>query len=251
LSRQTLSANQQPATITDLQQEAVLEWWEHGAVLPSGTNAVAAATKPNNELSAPSGYICHGDLFADLSESYGSGLRLIVVANLLALIPLGVAVILLWLPYQFYVALGTPLALFDNPAWPQWIFLVVGLIVVVGSLFVHEGLHGVALLLQGHRPKFGYESGYPFAAIQPGEFLTRRQYLAMALTPLSVMTLIGSLLLLLLPASLGQIILITLLLNAAACIGDLAVADRARRWPSSALFAADDTGIKVFTREEN
>ena len=61
------------------------------------------------------------------------------------------------------------------------------------------------------------------------------------------MTFTGIVLLLLLPASLGQIILITVLLNAAACIGDLAVSDRARRWPSDALFAADSTGIKVFT----
>jgi hypothetical protein len=162
-------------------------------------------------------------------------------------VPLGIAVLLIWLPYQFYVALGTPLALLRDPEWPQWAYWLLGLGVFAGSLLLHEGLHGLTLILQGHRPKFGYESGYPYAAIQPGEFLTRRQYLAMALTPLTAMTLLGVALLVLLPASIGQIILITLLLNAAACIGDLAVADRARRWPASALFAADNEGIKVFT----
>lgn len=207
----------------------------------------AAVAATDGVLSPPPGYTCRGDLFADLSETYHSELHLIFAANLLALVPLGVAVILLWLPYQFYAALGTPLALFGDPIWPQWGFWILGLVVIVGSLLLHEGLHGAALLLQGHRPRFGYESGYPYAAIQPGEFLTRREYLAMALTPLTTMTLIGGLALLLLPASVGQIVLIALLLNAAASIGDLAVADRARRWPPSALFTADNEGIKVFT----
>jgi hypothetical protein len=69
----------------------------------------------------------------------------------------------------------------------------------------------------------------------------------MALTPLTVMTICGSILLVLLPTNPGQIVLIVLLLNAAASLGDLAVADRVRRWPADALFAADDQGIKVFT----
>jgi hypothetical protein len=204
----------------------------------------AAAT---SEQLPPAGYVCQGDLFADLEDAYSSRLRLIFVANLLALVPLGISVLLIWLPYQFYAALGTPLALLRDPDWPQWAFWALGLVTIGGSLLLHEGLHGLALILQGHRPKFGYESGYPYAAIQPGEFLTRRQYLAMALTPLTAMTLLGVVFLVLLPTNIGQIILITLLLNTAACIGDLAVADRARRWPTTALFAANNEGIKVFT----
>lgn len=200
------------------------------------------------QLSSPAGYNHQGDLFADLAQTYRSGLHLIVVANLLALIPLLVVTLLLWLPYQLYAALGAPLALAADPQWPQPAYWLLGIVIVGGSLFVHEGLHGAALLLQGHRPKFGYESGYPYAAIQPGEFLTRRQYLMMALTPLTVMT-VGGGAALLLPVSIGQIVLITVLLNAAASIGDLAVASQARRWPPETLFAADERGIQVFTPE--
>jgi hypothetical protein len=244
-------SGQQPSTEPQafpaaIRQETRPEWREHGGFSPEKNNSTAAATT----LTLPPGYTCESDLFADLSETYGSELHLIVAANLLALVPLGIAVLVLWLPYQFYAALGTPLALFDDPAWPQWGFWITGLIVVGFSLLVHEGLHGAALLLQGHQPKFGYESGYPYAAIQPGEFLTRRQYLAMALTPLTLMTVVGSLALLVLPVSIGQIVLIALLLNTAASIGDLAVADRVRRWPASALFAADEKAIKVFTLPE-
>ncbi len=200
-------------------------------------------------ITLPPGYICQGDLFADLAETYSSERRLLVAANLLALIPLGVAVVILWLPYQFYVALGAPLALFAAPDWPQWAYWLVGLSVAGASMLVHEGLHGLALVLQGHRPRFGYESGYPYAAIQPGEFITRRQYLVMALPPLTVMTVTGGLLLPFLPPAFGQMLLIVLLLNTAACLGDLAVADRVRRWPADTLFAADDEGIKVYIQE--
>lgn len=199
------------------------------------------------QLSAPAGYSHQGDLFADLAESYSSGLHLIAVANLLALIPLLVVALLVWLPYQVYAALGAPLAVFDDPQWSQWVFWVLGAVLIGGSLLLHEGLHGAALLLQGHGPKFGYSSGYPYATIQPGEFLTRRQYLVMALTPLIAITVGGSLALLWLPVSIGQIVLIAVLLNAAASIGDLAVASRARRWPAETLFAADERGIQVFT----
>jgi Putative zincin peptidase len=201
------------------------------------------------QLRAPAGYNHQGDLFADLADTYQSELHLIVVANLLALIPLLVVALLVWLPYQLYVAVGAPLALFNDPQWPQWAFWLAGLVVVVCSLLLHEALHGAALLMQGHRPKFGYASGYPYATIQPGAFLTRRQYLTMALTPLTVMTLGGAVGLVWLPVSIGQIVLMAVLLNAAASIGDLAVASRARRWPPGTLFAADERGIQVFTRE--
>jgi hypothetical protein len=197
----------------------------------------------------PSGYVCRGDLFADLSAAYNTYWRLLVAANLLALIPLGIAILVLWLPYQFYAALGTPLALFASPDWPQLVYWALGVVVIAGSLVAHEGLHGVALKLAGHRPIFGFSEGYPYATVQQGEFLTRRHYLIMALSPLTVMTICGSILLLLLPANVGQIILIALLLNAAASLGDLAVADRVRRWPADTLFAADNEGIKVFVPE--
>ena len=98
----------------------------------------------------------------------------------------------------------------------------------------------------GYRAKFSYSTGY-FYATTDG-YLTRRHYVIMVLTPITVMTLGGGVLLLFLPVSIGQIVLITLLLNAAASIGDLAVAQRTLSQPADALFA-DRKGIKIFLRE--
>ncbi len=189
----------------------------------------------------PNDYRLCGDLFEDFDDA--PRWRWLLIGNLWALIPLAAAVLLLWLPYQFYAALGAPLALFANPDWSSVVYWIVGALVIAASIGLHEGLHGLALILLGYRAFFRYTGGY-FYATTDG-YLTRRDYLIMVLTPITVMSLGGAALLVLLPVSLGQIGLIALLLNAAASIGDLVVAERARRQPADALFA-DRGGIKVF-----
>jgi hypothetical protein len=191
----------------------------------------------------PSGYISSGDLFGDLEHL--SGWRWLLFANLLALIPLGVAVLVLWLPYQFYSAFGAPLAL-PEPGWPSWTTGLVGVLFIVSSILLHEGLHGLALRLLGYHPRLLYARGFLFASVSG--FITRRHYLIMILTPITVLSLGGALLLLWLPVSLGQWLIAALLLNAAASIGDFAVASRVSRLPPSTLFA-DRDGIHVFLSE--
>ncbi|MFN8376643.1 MAG: metalloprotease family protein [Anaerolineae bacterium] len=114
-------------------------------------------------------------------------------------------------------------------------------------MLLHEALHAAALRLLGYRAHLNYTRGYFYATVESGQFLTRRDYALMSLTPLTVMTLSGGLVLLLLPPTPGQILLLVLLLNAAASVGDLLVARRAFRYPADALFT-DEHGIKVYLR---
>lgn len=192
---------------------------------------------------APPNYVSQGDLFGDFDGI--PEWRWLLYANLMALLPLGGAVLLLWLPYQFYAVLGAPLAL-PVPAWPPLVTALVGIVVVLTSVFLHEGLHGLALLLLGYHPRLTYSRGFLLATVSG--FITRRDYLIMILTPVTAMSAFGALLLLWFPVSLGQWLLAALLLNAAASIGDLAVASRVRRFPGTTLFA-DMGGIKVFVLE--
>ncbi len=190
----------------------------------------------------PPGYQLHGDLFGGFDMP---AWRFLVLGNLLALIPLAALALLLWLPYQLYIALGAPLAAPD-PGWAQPVAWGVGLAIIIGSAAGHELLHALALKLLGYHPRLSFAGGFLFAAIRPGEFLTRRHYLIMVLTPVLALTFGGGALLPFLPPPVGQAVLIALLLNGAASIGDLLVADRARRQPAGALFASDETGIKVY-----
>jgi hypothetical protein len=150
----------------------------------------------------------------------------------------------LWLPYQIYVALGMPLA---NRTWerPNWETAVWGFFIILFSMLLHEGLHGLALWLGGHRPRLSFQEGFLLATIPPGDFLTRREYLWMTLTPLFTISIGGGVSLLWLPHAIGKWALAALLLNTAASIGDLLVAQRVYRLPPTALFA-DNQGIKVY-----
>jgi hypothetical protein len=188
----------------------------------------------------PLGYVRHGDLFGDFDGI--PEWRWLLYANLLALVPLAGAVLLLWLPYQFYITLGAPLAL-PEPDWSSVLTVVVGIAIIIASAILHEGLHGLALRLMGYRPRLLYSRGFLLASVSG--FITRRDYLIMVVTPITTMSVAGALLLLWLPVSLGQWLLVALLLNAAASIGDLAVASRVRRFSAATLFA-DMDGIKVF-----
>lgn len=171
-------------------------------------------------------------LFPDLD---GAGWRWLVGANLAALLPLACAALVLWLPYQLYLALGAPLAA-AAPEPPTGWLVVIGAAIVVGSFVLHEGLHAAALRLQGYRARIHWTGGYFFATTGPGERIARRAYAIMALTPLVAMTAVGAVSLLILPVVWGQIVISVLLLNAAASIGDLAVAARVLACPRGSVF---------------
>jgi hypothetical protein len=202
----------------------------------------------NHTFTPPPGYIYQQGLFEDVQESWADipAWGLLLRANFLALTPLSVGVIVLWIPYQFYLFLGTPLALLPDPDWPPFITIFMGLLMIIGSMILHELLHGLALRVTGYRPRFGFQGGMLLAGIRAGDYLTRNHYLIMSVTPLILMTLFGSISLIFLPRLPGQIMLVALLLNFAASIGDLLVANRVRRWPASSLFASNGD-IHVFT----
>jgi hypothetical protein len=112
-------------------------------------------------------------------------------------------------------------------------------------MLLHEWLHGMALRLCGHRPRYAFTKLFLFASIQTGSYLNRRQYLFMTLTPVVVMTVVGGGILFILPPALSQLLLIALLLNTAASIGDFMVAWRVYKTSPDALFS-DDHGIQLF-----
>ncbi len=166
-------------------------------------------------------------------------------ANFVALVPLGGGVLLLWLPYQIYSFNGTPFALLPTWTLPLGWQVVWGALIFIGSMLLHEWLHGLALQLFRHRPSYAFHKFYLVATIQKGSYLTRREYLFMTLTPVTVMTIVGGGILFILPPALSQLLLIALLLNTAASIGDFMVAWRVYKAPPAARFS-DDHGIQLF-----
>jgi hypothetical protein len=196
-------------------------------------------------LTPPNGYVHHGPLFSRLPSRSQNYAKRVLLGNFLAIIPLGMGIVGLWLPYQVYIALGLPLAFTPELSWPITIKLLESLLVFVASVFLHEELHAIALRLTGHKPRLSFKRGFLYATISEGDFLTRREYLFMTLIPVVVLTLAGVLALLILPKSAGEVLLVILLLNLAASTGDFQVAIWVASKSPGSLFA-DDGQIQVF-----
>ena len=191
---------------------------------------------------APPGYIHYRKLFKKFN---GPQWKIFALANLIALLPFSVGLIVLWVPYQLYLALGAPLAVASDLELAPLTFILSGILIFIASMLLHEWLHGLALQATGHKPIYYFKTLVLFAGLQPGEFIPRAHYLIMTLTPLVVMSVVGFGILLILPPVYGRLLLTALLLNTAASLGDLFVAVGVYRSPKTAVFT-DENGIHVF-----
>jgi hypothetical protein len=96
---------------------------------------------------------------------------------------------------------------------------VIGTTIVM--LVLHEAVHGVFFWLYTRdRPKFAFRGAYAYAAA-PAWYLPKRQYLVVALAPLVLLSLLGVLLMTLVPAEGFTLLLFFLVSNASGAIGDL------------------------------
>ena len=190
----------------------------------------------------PHGYFYHGPLF---QKRFKRGWLVFLAANLIALIPFGLGLLLLWVPYQLYLGFGTPFAVLPTLQMGLVVKIMLGLLIFVLSMLLHEWLHGLALIATGHPPKYYFRMGVLFAGLNENDFLPRRHYLLMSLTPLVVMSVVGFVVLLFLPPVIGRLLLTSLLLNAAASLGDLMVTIGILRAPKQAVFT-DEKGIQIF-----
>jgi hypothetical protein len=195
---------------------------------------------------APPGYKHHKYLFEEWEARERFPMWLMILwANFVALIPLAVGVLVLWFPYQVYKMLGAPYAILPKLTLSLPLLIGLGFVVIGGSMLLHEWLHGLALSWFGYKPRYAFNKYYLLATIEDGTFLTQPHYLRMTLTPLVLITIMGAMLLPFLPPVIGQVVLIAVLLNLAASLGDIMVAINVNKMPQDAKFA-DDHGIHVY-----
>lgn len=113
------------------------------------------------------------------------------------------------------------------------ILIVVGLSAVM--MVIHEAFHGICFWhFTGARPRFGFRGTYAFAAA-PDWYIPRTSYLITSLAPLVGISLIGILLLVILPVNWVPALFLVITLNAAGAVGDMWVAWWLLRCPTDAL----------------
>ena len=103
---------------------------------------------------------------------------------------------------------------------PDLLLLLVGLFVIV---VIHEMVLGIFFWYFTHsRPNFAFKVLYAYASA-PDWYIPRNQYVIIGLAPITLITLVGMLLILVLPIYAVAVTFILVSFNAAGAVGDLAV----------------------------
>ncbi len=98
------------------------------------------------------------------------------------------------------------------------LYLIIDFLILV---ILHEGVHGVCFwLITRRRPVFALGPGYAYAAA-PGVYIKKNPYLVTAISPLIILTILGLLLIPVIPGSLLFHVSFITLMNIAGAVGDL------------------------------
>ena len=163
--------------------------------------------------------------------------------NVMSLVPLMIGGLLVFgLLLVYHEALNAPLAI---AALPESMPSQLGLLLVVLILPLHELVHGVVIARYGHKPRYGVKLFVLFAT-SDGALFRRNEFVRIALAPLVVISIVGSVIMLFLPFGLGYWIALAITLNAAGAIGDLWMTAVALRYDSSALVRDEADSMRIF-----
>jgi hypothetical protein len=131
-------------------------------------------------------------------------------------------------------------------ALPDQLPGLVGLLLILPVLPLHELCHGLMIRHYGHTPRYGAKWLVMFAT-SDGALFRRAEFVRIALAPLVMITLAGALLMLFIPQGLASWVAWAITLNAAGSIGDLWMTAVALRFGSSALIRDEADGMRIFT----
>ena len=138
-------------------------------------------------------------------------------------------------------AIAIPAALFRNLG-----------IALAAVLFVHELVHGLFYwLFSGRLPTFGFRGLFPYTAASAGVYFTQKQFLAIGLAPLVLLTALGLLLVAVAPIALVPVLFFFVIFNAAGAAGDLIIAIRLMSFSPDTLMEDSQAGVAIYGPKEN
>jgi Putative zincin peptidase len=117
----------------------------------------------------------------------------------------------------------------------------------VAVLGVHEALHAATILALGGRPRFGLKLPFALYCTAPDQLFTRGGYMAVALAPLVVLTVVGIVITWLTP-NLGAYLWLAWVGNVSGAVGDLVTTSQLRHVPANALIADTEDGFIAYSR---
>ena len=170
--------------------------------------------------------------------------RKLLLINLLALFPVAIALIIMGAWWALVLRLRGSLAGGFGADWPWWLWII---LIFVISIPLHEFIHGLAIRRAGHKPRYGVIlSKGAFYATADNALFWRADFIFIALAPLVGITLLGLLLVFLLPDTLGYYVSLGVIFNAANSIGDLWMTGVVRRYPPTTLVRDQADSIRIY-----
>ena len=119
---------------------------------------------------------------------------------------------------------------------------------LIAVLILHELVHGLFYwLFSGHSPKFGFHGLIPYASAPSGVYFPRNQFLAVGVSPIVLLTVVGMLLILIVPVDLVSLVFF----NAAGAAGDLILVIYLLPFPFHTLMEDNDSGVIIYGRNGN
>ena len=140
--------------------------------------------------------------------------------------------------------LGDEILAFSNQG--VLVLLAGNLLGAILLILVHELVHGLFFYYYTRaRPKFGLRLFYAYAAA-PGWYLPRSNYFIVALAPFVLITVLGLLVMPIIPLVIAPAFIFGLTMNAAGSVGDFAVVGWLLRQPAKLLVEDVGDSVNVF-----
>ena len=169
--------------------------------------------------------------------------RALIWMNLIGTLGFVFALAVVFAGLSLYGLLGSPLVL---PGQPEALSAGAYFLMVVGTLLLHEGLHGAVIRAQGFQPRFGMKLSKLVLYTTSDAIFTRNQYLSVTLAPLLGISLLGLAGMLIMPRGVALWIGIMVAFNAASSIGDMWMAAVITSFAGVARFRDEEDGMSVF-----
>lgn len=173
--------------------------------------------------------------------------RALLWMNLIGLVVFAIVLAAALVLLALYEQMGAPLVIAGLPEslHPLWYLLF-----AVLTLVLHEGLHGLAIALNGHRPRFGAKLTRLVLYTTSDANFPRNEYVAVTLAPLLGIGALGLLGILVTPPVLAMWTAVLLALNTASSLGDLWMAAVITSFPRAARFRDEADGMSVFLPQD-
>ncbi|MDZ4765801.1 MAG: DUF3267 domain-containing protein [Chloroflexota bacterium] len=172
--------------------------------------------------------------------------RTLMLLNVVSLVPMA-AVLLLISAWWTWLATIMPInAATNEVAW--WAGVLIALVVI---LPLHELLHGIAIQIVGHHPRYGMNlSKGVLYATADGALFRRNEYIFVALLPLIGITILSMILLPLVADGWRVVVLLGAVFNAGGAIGDLWSVWMLRPFARRVVIRDEGDGFRIYDAVE-